>query len=97
MVRRDASNGVAHGDLTLAGITRPVELQIPVNKIGRNQITEEVTIGVTGTVVVKRSQFGLDAYSDLVADDLTIKVQIEGAVGPDRNAPRSDAATVISK
>ncbi len=79
--RSDATHGTLHGELTLAGITRPVALQMRVNKIGLNDVSEKPSIGISATATVKRSQFGLDAYSDLVGDDITVQIQVEGFVG----------------
>ena len=62
--RRDAMNGVLYGELTLAGVTRPVALQMKVNKIGVNRVSDKPSIGITATSTVKRSDFGLDAYLD---------------------------------
>jgi polyisoprenoid-binding protein YceI len=81
--RTDANNGVLHGDLTLAGVTKPVALKMRVNKIGRNAVTDKQAIGITASTTIKRSHFGLDAYADLVGDDLAVQIQLEAAVGPD--------------
>ncbi len=86
VVRNDATHGVLYGDLTLAGVTRPVALQLRVNKIGRNEVSEYQAIGITATSTIKRSQFGLDAYADLVGDDLAVAIQMEAAIGPDGDA-----------
>ena len=86
--RTDASNGVLHGELTLAGVTKPVALKMRVNKIGRNEVSEKAAIGIAATTTIKRSQFGLDAYADLVGDDLAVQIQLEAAVGPDPDAPQ---------
>jgi polyisoprenoid-binding protein YceI len=86
--RRDATHGVLYGDLTLAGVTKPVALQMRVNKIGRNEVTELPAIGITATGSIKRSQFGLDAYMDLVGDELAVQIQMEAAVGPDKDAQK---------
>jgi polyisoprenoid-binding protein YceI len=84
--RLDATHGVLHGELTLAGVTRPVSLQMTVNKIGRNEVTEYKAIGITASTTIERSRFGLDAYLDLVSDAMPIKIQMEGAIGPDVDA-----------
>jgi len=81
--RTDASNGVLHGNLTLAGVTKPVALKMHVNKIGRNAVTDKQAIGITASTTIKRSHFGLDAYADLVGDDLAVQIQVEAADGPD--------------
>lgn len=84
--RRDAMNGVLYGELTLAGTTRPVALQMKVNKIGMNRVSDKPSIGITATSTVKRSEFGLDAYLDLVGDEMAVQIQLEAAVGADTDA-----------
>jgi polyisoprenoid-binding protein YceI len=86
--RRDQTHGVLRGELTMAGVTRPVALELKVNKIGRNEVSEYKAIGITATTTLKRSQFGLDAYADLVGDDLAVQIQMEAAIGPDTDAAK---------
>ena len=81
--RVDTTNGTLIGDLTLAGVTKSVSLKLHVNKIGLNDVSDKPSIGFTATGTVKRSEFGLDAYEDLVGDDLSVKVEIEASVGGD--------------
>lgn len=81
--RRDAMQGVLHGELTLAGVTRPVALQMKVNKIGKNRISDKPTVGISATGLFKRSEFGLDAYLDLVGDEIAVQIQLEAVIGPD--------------
>lgn len=81
--RRDAMQGVLHGELTLAGVTRPVALQMKVNKIGKNRISDKPTVGISATGMFKRSEFGLDAYLDLVGDEIAVQIQLEAVIGPD--------------
>jgi polyisoprenoid-binding protein YceI len=81
--RRDGMNGVLHGDLTLAGVTRPVALQMKVNKVGKNRVSDKPSVGITATSMVKRSAFGLDAYMDLVGDEIAVQIQLEAAVEPE--------------
>jgi polyisoprenoid-binding protein YceI len=84
--RSDATHGVLHGTLAMAGVTRPVDLQVRFNKIGRNEVSEHTSVGFSATTTVRRSQWGLDAYSDLVGDELTVQVQLEAAIGTDPDA-----------
>jgi polyisoprenoid-binding protein YceI len=86
LVRKDATRGTLYGDLTLAGVTKPVMLDMRVNKIGRNQVSELQAIGISAMTRIKRSQFGLDAYMDLVGDEMAVQIQLEAAVGPDKDA-----------
>lgn len=89
--RKDESHGLLYGDLTLAGVTRPVVLQMKVNKVGRNAVTELPAIGISAMTTIKRSQFGLDAYMDLVGDELAVEIQVEAAIGKDLDAEREAA------
>ncbi len=79
--RKDDANGTLTGDLTLAGVTKPVTLALHVNKIAPNALSGKPSVGFTATGTIKRSQFGLDAYEDLINDDMPFQVQIEAAVG----------------
>lgn len=80
--RRDAQHGVLHGELTLAGVTRPVALRMKVNKIGVNMVDHKPSVGITATSMLKRSDFGLDAYPDLVGDEIAVQIPLEAAVEP---------------
>jgi len=84
--RKDGMHGVLYGELTLAGKTRPVALQMKVNKVGMNRVSDKPSVGITATSTVKRSEFGLDAYMDLVGDEIAVQIQLEAAVGPDKEA-----------
>lgn len=89
--RKDETHGLLYGDLTLAGVTRPVVLQMKVNKVGRNEVSELPAIGISAMTTVKRSQFGLDAYLDLVGDELAVEIQVEAVIGKDFDAEREAA------
>ena len=77
----DGMNGTLTGDLTLAGVTKTVTLALHVNKVAPNAISGKPSVGFTAEGTIKRSQFGLDAYEDLVADDMSVQVQLEAVVG----------------
>lgn len=94
----DAMQGKLYGDLTLAGVTRPVMLDLRFNKLGLNQVSEKPSVGFSARTVIKRSDFGLDAYLDLVGDEMSIQVQVEGTEGVDGDAGNStDALGVMGK
>lgn len=94
----DGMQGRLYGDLTLAGVTKPVVLQLRFNKLGLNQVSEKPSVGFSARTTIKRSDYGLDAYLDLVSDEMAIQVQIEGTEGVDGDAGDStDALGVKSK
>ena len=84
--RVDATHGTMTGELTLAGVTKPVTLQLRVNKIGSNEVLDKPAVGFGATTTIKRSDFGIDAYEGLVGDEIAVRIQIEAVEGPDPDA-----------
>lgn len=84
--------GLLHGELSLAGVSKPVTLQVRFNKLGRNEVNEKPSVGFAATTTLKRSDFGLDAYSDLVGDEIAVNIQLEAAVGADGDAAHDTTA-----
>jgi polyisoprenoid-binding protein YceI len=69
------------GDLTLAGVTRPVTLNVTFRGARNPPIPlQPYRIGFNGTATVKRSDFGLthSMWSSFVADDVTLMIEAEG-------------------
>jgi len=89
--RTDATHGTMTGDLTLGGVTRPVTLDLRVNKIGKNDVSDAPSVGFSATTTIKRSAFGIDAYEDLVGDDIAVQIQIAALQGPDPEAKMETA------
>ncbi len=76
----DATHGRLHGDLTIHGVTKPVVLELTVNKVGEHPMRKTQAAGFTATATVKRSEFGVAAYVPAVADDVVIRIEIESFV-----------------
>ena len=89
--RLDATHGLLTGDLTLAGVTKPVTLKLRVNKIGKNDVSEAPSVGFSATTTIKRSAFGVSAYEDLVGDAISIQIQVEAREGADPEAEMETA------
>ncbi|ULU25523.1 YceI family protein [Dyella terrae] len=87
--KKDDTHGTLYGELTLGGVTRPMELPLQLNKVGINAVSEQPSVGFSAATTIKRSQFGIDGYSDLVGDDIKVQIQLEAAVGPDPGAPQA--------
>ncbi len=67
------------GNLTLLGVTKPVDLKVTLNRMAPDQMRNNaVVIGFTGTTTVKRSDFGMKAYLPYIGDDVKITVNFEG-------------------
>jgi polyisoprenoid-binding protein YceI len=64
------------GALTLHGVTKPVTLNVKINKIAVSPITQKKTVGFSATTQIKRSDYGIMAYLPGLADE--VKLNIEG-------------------
>ena len=95
--KTDAMHGRLSGTLAMAGVTRPVTLQVTFNKLGVNEVSEFRSVGFSATTTIKRSQWNLDAYSDLVGDDMKIQVQVEAAMGADGDAAHDITALGVKR
>lgn len=74
------------GDLTIKGITRPVVLDVVLNKAGEHPMTKRPAIGFNATATIKRSDFGLGNYAPAVSDEVSLRITTEA------NAPKPDTA-----
>jgi polyisoprenoid-binding protein YceI len=83
---RVESTGGGHGKLygnpTIHGVTKPVVLDLRLNKAGEHPMRKTAAVGFTATTVVKRSEFGVAAYVPAVADELDVRIEIEAYVPP---------------
>ena len=65
------------GDLTLNGVTKPVTLDVTVNKIGEHPMTKAQAAGFDATTTIKRSEFNLGYAVPNVGDEVTIEITTE--------------------
>jgi len=80
--KTDATHGKLYGDLTIKGVTKPVVLDLTVNKVGEHPMRKTQAAGFTATTIVKRTEFGVSLYAPAVADDVVIRIEIESYVPP---------------
>lgn len=65
------------GTLTLHGVSKPVVLQVTLNKSGMNPISNKMSAGFTATTSIKRSDFGINAFLPALSDTVNIKIGAE--------------------
>jgi polyisoprenoid-binding protein YceI len=65
------------GELTLHGVTKPVHLTVDHFHCGVNLIARKNVCGANATAVIKRSDFGVDKYAPVLADNVKVIIQIE--------------------
>lgn len=76
------------GDLTVKGITRPVVLDVTLNKSGLHPMAKRPAIGFDATASLKRSEFGLGYGVPNVGDDVRIRITTEAMVAAPVDAKR---------
>lgn len=73
----DGNSFVLNGDFTLRGITRPVSLLATFKGGADNLLTGLYTLGFTATGSILRSDYGIDSFAALVADEVFIEIHAE--------------------
>lgn len=66
-----------NGDLTIHGVTKPVTLDVTINKIGEHPMGKDQAAGFDAATTIKRSDFGLDLYAPGVSDEVRIEITTE--------------------
>ena len=77
VVRADNGDLLITGDLTLRGITKSINLNATFNGGADNILTGKYTLGFTASTSIKRSDFGMDGFAALVADDVAVELHGE--------------------
>ena len=65
------------GILTLHGVSKPITLNVTMNKVGKNPISDKLTTGFTATTSLKRSDFGMTTLLPDVGDLVKIEIGAE--------------------
>jgi polyisoprenoid-binding protein YceI len=76
-VRPNGMKATVTGNLTLHGVTKPVELAMTLTGSGVSPMNKAVNVGFYGTARLKRSDWGLGLGVPVVSDD--VDLQITGA------------------
>ena len=71
---------VVEGELTLLGVTRPVTVNVRVNRVAIHPLTGKQTAGFSGTAKLKRSDFGMTSALTMVGDEVSITLEVEGVL-----------------
>ncbi|AKE53133.1 YceI family protein [Kangiella geojedonensis] len=73
------NTGVLHGDLTILDKTRPVTLDLTLNKAGIHPMSEQQHVGFSARGTIKRSEWGMTYGVPAVADDVHIIIEVEAS------------------
>jgi polyisoprenoid-binding protein YceI len=76
-VKKDEHTGTITGNLTLHGTTKPVRLNVAVNKVGQNPLDKINSAGFSARGTLKRADFGMKTFSGPIGDDVDLIIEIE--------------------
>ncbi|GGA87139.1 hypothetical protein GCM10011521_26970 [Arenimonas soli] len=65
------------GDLTIHGVTRPVVMDVTINKVGEHPMSKKPAAGFDASIDIKRSEFGVGGYAPAVSDEVRIEITVE--------------------
>ena len=69
--------GTVTGDLTIKGMTKPVTLNVTLNKAGMHPMRKAPALGFSATGTLKRSEWGLGTFVPNVSDDVNLMIEAE--------------------
>ncbi len=67
------------GDLTIRGVTRPVVLEVTLNKAGQGR-NGQPKIGFDASTSIRRSEFGIARFIPNVSDQVDLRISTEALV-----------------
>jgi polyisoprenoid-binding protein YceI len=76
--RSGEQTGVVHGELTLLGVTRPVDLEVHFNKAGIHPVRKDYVAGFSARATVTRSEFGMNYGLGMLGDAVEVRLEVEG-------------------
>lgn len=68
--------GRVTGDLTIKGNTKPITLNVKLNKVGKHFRSGKDMFGISATGNLKRSEYGVDKYAPM-GDDVKLMIEVE--------------------
>ncbi len=82
--RKDDHHGVLHGQLTLRGITRPLDLPFTFNRAAMTIFGLHRVAGFSATATLDRRAFGITAYPGSIGLKVSVWLELE-AIRDDRH------------
>jgi polyisoprenoid-binding protein YceI len=93
--KKDDRAGTITGKLTLHGVTKPVALNVVVNKAGQNPLDKIDSAGFSARGTLKRSDFGMKTYLGAIGDDVDLIIEIDPPKGSVSACSRTAAQTAV--
>ncbi|MGN6382626.1 MAG: YceI family protein [Dyella sp.] len=90
--RTDDSHGVIHGQLTLRGVTKAVDVPFQFNRLARTVYGLHTVAGFSATAALDRRDFGITAFANSIGDQVLVRMEIE-AIRDDGAAPATASSS----
>jgi polyisoprenoid-binding protein YceI len=79
-IEKKGKGFIAHGPLTMHGVTKEVALPFTITGTSKNATTNKFAVGYSASVVLNRREFGIN-YSrkdapDFIGDNITVKIEL---------------------
>ena len=65
------------GDLTIHGVTRPVLLDVTINKLGEHPMRKTAAAGFDASTTIRRSDFGVGGMVPMISDEVRLEITLE--------------------
>ncbi len=65
------------GRITLCGVTHPLAMNVRFERAGQDPVDGSLTLGFDGAATLRRSLFGVVAYTPLIGDDVGLELEAE--------------------
>jgi polyisoprenoid-binding protein YceI len=75
--KKDDKTGKITGNLTLRGVTKPVTLDVTVNKVGQRATDKAEAAGFSAHGSLKRSDFGMKTFLPYIGDQIDLIIETE--------------------
>lgn len=90
--RTDDSHGVIHGQLTLRGVTKAVDVPFQFNRLARTIYGMHTVAGFSATAALDRRDFGITAFANSIGDQVLVRLEIE-AIRDDGAVPATSTSS----
>ena len=77
VTRKDDRHGVLHGELTLRGVTRPIDLAFTFNRAARTIYELHEVAGFSATASLDRNDFGITANPNSIGAHVSVWLELE--------------------
>ena len=75
--RKDDRHGVLHGQLTLRGVTRPLDLSFTFNRAAKTIYETHKVAGFSATASLDRNDFGITANPNSIGASVSVWLELE--------------------